>query len=145
MAPTKVNVGANVWASISADASITNKLATFDAQLADWKTAHPAPSHAAGLPYVPYDGYYMQAHKGEGVLDAGFMSGMRKYGIPINVPDSADSKQWREEQSKMARETLATTQEASGRQVAELRAGFGTLKEEFAALRTELRRLTANA
>lgn len=41
----------------------------------------PTGSHAAGLPYVPYDGYIGELHRGEAVIDAGTMQGLRRYGI----------------------------------------------------------------
>lgn len=41
----------------------------------------PTGSHATGLPYVPYDGYIGELHRGEAVIDAGTMQGLRRYGI----------------------------------------------------------------
>jgi len=41
-------------------------------------------SHANGLYSVPFDGYMATLHEKEAVIDAGTMSGLRKYGVPIN-------------------------------------------------------------
>lgn len=49
-------------------------------------------SHADGLAYVPFDGYVGQLHEGEAVLDADFMSGLRKYGINVNTPKNDNSE-----------------------------------------------------
>lgn len=44
-------------------------------------------SHASGLSYVPSDGYRAELHKGEAVIDADTMKGLRKYGISAGGSD----------------------------------------------------------
>ena len=41
-------------------------------------------SHAAGLAYVPHDGYRAELHQGESVIDARTMLSLRQYGIPVS-------------------------------------------------------------
>jgi hypothetical protein len=55
--------------------------AAFDSAVAAYKAI---PGHATGLANVPYDGYLMTAHAGEAVIDAGTISSLRRYGIPVN-------------------------------------------------------------
>lgn len=47
------------------------------------------PGHASGLAYVPNDDYLMRAHQGEAVIDAGTMSALRSYGIPVQAANDA--------------------------------------------------------
>jgi hypothetical protein len=42
------------------------------------------PGHADGLARVPYDDYAARLHAGEAVIDAGTMTGLRRYGIPVH-------------------------------------------------------------
>ena len=55
--------------------------------------------HASGLPYVPYDGYIAELHRGEAVINAGQLSRLqqsaekepaRSSDRPINVTLSID-------------------------------------------------------
>ena len=51
-------------------------------------------SHANGIASIPFDGYIAKTHKDEAIIDAGTMSGLRKYGIPVNGSrNSGDVKQ----------------------------------------------------
>ena len=72
----------SLWTSISD--WITDKVNWLMSKLAFWRSAkdemseedgggddEPRPSHAGGLPYVPYDGYKAVLHRGERVMTAG--------------------------------------------------------------------------
>ena len=50
-------------------------------------------SHATGLANVPFDDYRANLHKGEAVIDARTMQGMRKYGIASNNSSNAKLEQ----------------------------------------------------
>lgn len=68
----------SVWTSISN--WVSEKVSWLADKLAFWRSAKkemededepkPKPKHAAGLPYVPYDGYVAELHKGETILTA---------------------------------------------------------------------------
>ena len=68
----------SVWNSISS--WVSDKVSWLAEKLMFWRSAKeemadgsgttPDGSHAAGLPYVPYDGYIAELHKGETVLSA---------------------------------------------------------------------------
>lgn len=54
---------------------------------------NPEGSHADGLAEIPYDGYVARAHRGEAIIDARTMSGLRRYGIPVQPGSSSDNGQ----------------------------------------------------
>ena len=68
----------SIWESISSWVSdkvnwLVEKLMFWRStkeEMADGSDTSPDGSHAAGLPYVPYDGYIAELHKGETVLSA---------------------------------------------------------------------------
>lgn len=71
----------SVWASISS--WVSEKVAWIAEKLSFWKSAKSTMnssdvdgSHASGLPFVPYDGYVAELHRGETVLNADSASGL---------------------------------------------------------------------
>ncbi len=74
----------SIWNSISS--WVTDKVSWLADKLMFWRSANEEMSsgssesadgyHAAGLPYVPYDGYIAELHKGETVLSAGSSKNM---------------------------------------------------------------------
>lgn len=128
-----------IWGAIQASGGT---LSDFDAQFAAWKAANPMPSYAVGTSFVPNTGPAL-LHAGEAVLTVPQAANWRSGNGGITSADLAALRQEVKDLRTESRSTPVTIQESGRDTVVALRGGLATLSEEMAALRSELRRLTA--
>lgn len=104
-----------------------------------WKAI---PGHASGLPYVPYDDYFMRAHKGEAVLTAPEAANWRSGGAGISSADLAALRQEIRDLRNENRSTPVTIQESGRDTVQAVKQGMANMSAQMAVLATQLRRVT---